>query len=124
MKTSFLSAFLIGSALTTSSLQLASADDTAGSSQGTSSGGSTNSAGTGAQAQRFERVREALAQLDLSDAQKEQIKQIRSSVTDRQERRQQIMAVLTEEQKAKLRQLIQEHRNGAAAGSSSDSGAN
>ena len=49
----------------------------------------------------------------LTDAQKDRIKQIRATVTDRKERRQQIMAVLTPDQKAKLKELIQEHRNEA-----------
>jgi Spy/CpxP family protein refolding chaperone len=51
-----------------------------------------------------------LAQLDLTDAQKAQIKQIVQSTTDKKERRQQIRAILTPEQKMKLRQLIRERR--------------
>jgi len=51
-----------------------------------------------------------LAQLGLSDEQKAQIKQIFQSTTDRKERRQQIKAILTPEQKMQLRQLIRERR--------------
>ena len=88
---------------------MAMADD------GTASGpsASTNGATTGAQAQRIERIKQAFAQLGLTDAQKEQIKQIRASVTDRKERREEILNVLTPDQKAKLRELRQEPGNGA-----------
>jgi Spy/CpxP family protein refolding chaperone len=51
-----------------------------------------------------------LAQLDLTDAQKAQIKQIVQGTTDKKERRQQIRAILTPDQKIKLRQLIRERR--------------
>ena len=54
-------------------------------------------------------------QLDLTDDQKAQIKHIRWTVTDREDRRKQILAVLTPEQKAKLKQMIREHRNGGEA---------
>ena len=56
-------------------------------------------------------MKEMLAQLDLTDTQKGQIKQIRATVTDRKERRQQIMAVLTQDQKAKLIQMFQQYRS-------------
>ncbi len=48
--------------------------------------------------------------LGLTDAQKQQIQQIRQSTTDKKERRQEIAAVLTPEQKAMIRQKIQERR--------------
>jgi Spy/CpxP family protein refolding chaperone len=54
-----------------------------------------------------------MTQLGLTDAQKDQIKQIRATVADRQQRHQQIMSVLTPEQKTKLQELRQEHRNGS-----------
>ncbi len=54
--------------------------------------------------------REAFEQLDLTDAQKAQIKQIRDDTQPGRERRQQIMAVLTSEQRDKLKQLIEQHR--------------
>jgi Spy/CpxP family protein refolding chaperone len=44
-----------------------------------------------------------MQQLGLSDAQKAQIKQIRQSTPKGKERRQEIMAVLTPEQKAQLK---------------------
>jgi Spy/CpxP family protein refolding chaperone len=59
----------------------------------------TNTAGTtGQQRPHF------LRQLDLSDAQKAQIKAIVQSTPRGKERRQEILAVLTPEQKAQLKQ--------------------
>jgi Spy/CpxP family protein refolding chaperone len=87
------------------------------------SDGSTNGA-AGEQGQRGERWKAALAQLNLSDAQKEQIKQIRATVTDRKERRQQVLAVLTADQKAQLKALWQARRAQAGPGQASGSGAN
>jgi Spy/CpxP family protein refolding chaperone len=96
------------------------ADDTAASGQTATSSGSTSSAGASTEAssqgQKLERFKQVLATLDLTDAQKEQIKQIRTGTTDRQERHQQIMGILTPDQKAKLLEMIKEHRNGAQAG--------
>ncbi len=48
----------------------------------------------------------------------QQIKQIRATVTDKTQRRQQVMAVLTPEQKQKLIQILMQYRNsgGATAG--------
>jgi Spy/CpxP family protein refolding chaperone len=117
MKTSHLPLFLLGLALALLPPQLAMADNTTTAGQPAPAAGSTNS-GTGsapsaAQGERFEKFKELVAQLNLTDAQKDQIKQIRATVTDRKERRQQIMAVLTPEQKAKLKELIQERRSGA-----------
>jgi len=108
MKIPFLSLLLIGAALMVIPSQTVLADDSAASGQAAP----TNSAGTGTRAQRFERIKEAFAELGLTDAQKAQIKQIRTTVTDRKERCQEIMAVLTPEQKAKLRETIEEYRNG------------
>jgi Spy/CpxP family protein refolding chaperone len=72
------------------------------------------------QQQRAEKFKAALEKLNLTDAQKDQIKQIRASVTDRRERRQQIMAVLTPDQKEKLKEMIKERweatQSGATAG--------
>lgn len=49
-----------------------------------------------------------LRQLDLSDAQKAQIKRIIQNTTRGRERRQEILAVLTPEQRAQLKQDIQQ----------------
>ncbi|HEV3272248.1 MAG TPA: hypothetical protein VGZ93_08725 [Candidatus Methylacidiphilales bacterium] len=111
MKISLLSLFLAGAALTAIPLQRVSADDGTTSGQTASPGDSTNSAGNGAQGQRLERFKHVLAQLDLTDAQKAQIRQIRASVTDRKERHRDIRAVLTPEQKVKFRELLREYRN-------------
>jgi Spy/CpxP family protein refolding chaperone len=115
MKTSLFSLWLIGGTLAALPLQTAPADDTTSSGPSMPSGASTNS-GAAASGRRLERFKQAFAQLGLTDAQKEQIKQIRASVTDRKERREQIMNVLTPDQKAKLRELIEAHRNGAPSG--------
>jgi Spy/CpxP family protein refolding chaperone len=113
MKTSFFGLILAGAALLVVPLQAVVADDDGTTGQASSSG-STNSGET--QAQRIERLKQALTELGLTDAQMEQIKQIRASVTDRKERRQEILSVLTPDQKAKLRELIQERKNGAQSG--------
>jgi Spy/CpxP family protein refolding chaperone len=111
MKTSLFCLFLAGSALAAASLQMARADDattpdqTAGASNGAS--GTTP---TAEQMQRFERFKAALEALNLTDDQKAKIKQIRATVTDRKERRHEIIAILTPDQKAKLWQMIKEHR--------------
>jgi Spy/CpxP family protein refolding chaperone len=108
MKTSILPLFFAGVALMVLSPRTTLAD-------ATTSAGSTTSGSSGTQGERGERWRAALAALDLTDAQKAQIKQIRSTVTDRKERFEQIKAVLTPEQKAKLREMIQERRNSGSA---------
>ncbi len=119
MKTPFLYSFLAATTLTVLSMPTALLADAPATT------GSTNSAAAAAPAagqdQRMERFKEAMDQLDLSDAQKEQIKGIRATVTDRKERRQQIMAVLTPDQKAKLKELLPEH---AASGTTSAPSAN
>jgi len=56
----------------------------------------------------------ALKQLDLSDDQKAKIKGILSSEPAGKERREHIMAVLTPEQKEKLKAVIKAHRDGNA----------
>ncbi len=117
MKTSFFFLFLIGATLTALSAQTVLADDGALSGQAAPS----TTPADAQRAQRIERFKTAMAELNLTDAQKDQIKEIRANVADRMERRQQIMAVLTPDQKAKLRELIQEHRNGAQAGSGTPS---
>jgi Spy/CpxP family protein refolding chaperone len=115
MKSFFLCLFLVGSVLTTASLRMAVADDATAPATG-STNASSGTAPAEGQGERFEKLKAALAQLDLSDAQKEQIKQIRATVTDRKERRQEIFAVLTPEQRTKLWQMIQEHRNQTQGG--------
>jgi len=60
------------------------------------------SAGTAPQHPHF------FEQLGLSDAQKIQIKQIRQSTPKGKERRQEILALLTPEQKAQLKQDIEQ----------------
>jgi Spy/CpxP family protein refolding chaperone len=60
--------------------------------------------------QRGEKWKKAFAQLDLTEAQKSQIKQIRASTSPGKERRQQIMAVLTPAQKEKLVSMIKASR--------------
>jgi Spy/CpxP family protein refolding chaperone len=78
------------------------------SSSGTSAGsGDTSGAGNG---QRGGKWKEAFQKLDLTEAQKEQIKQIRTSTSPGKERRQQIMAVLTPAQKEKLVAMIKSNR--------------
>jgi Spy/CpxP family protein refolding chaperone len=80
------------------------------------SSGSTNAASAtapsedGGKGQRAEKLKAALEQLDLTDAQKQQIKQIRANTDPGKERRQQIMAVLTPDQKQKLISMLQEYR--------------
>ena len=85
------------------------------------SSGSTNAASAtapsedGGKGQRAEKMKAALEQLDLSDAQKQQIQQIRANTQPGKERRQQIMAVLTPDQKQKLISMLQEYRTQQAA---------
>jgi len=65
--------------------------------------------------QRAEKLKAALDQLDLTDAQKQQIQQIRGNTQPGKERRQQIMAVLTPDQKQKLKSIFQQSREKQAA---------
>jgi Spy/CpxP family protein refolding chaperone len=55
-------------------------------------------------------------ELNLTDAQKQQIKAIRKSGVDKKEKRQEIMAVLTPEQKAQLKELRKEWKASKEAG--------
>src|SRR5580658_4523065 len=88
------------------SFPCAVADDSTAS-QTTSTDGTNTGVTPG---QRLQRIKEVFAQLNLTDEQKQQIKQIRQTVTDKTQRRQQIMAVLTPDQKQKLRQFFQQYR--------------
>ncbi len=64
--------------------------------------------------QRAEKWKAAFDQLDLTDAQKTQIKQIRDNTQPGPDRRKQIMAVLTPDQKQKLIGILQQARAGQA----------
>jgi Spy/CpxP family protein refolding chaperone len=66
--------------------------------------------GTTGSAERGGKWREAFAKLDLTEAQKQQIQQIRTSTSPGKERRQQIMAVLTPAQKEKLVAMFKAYR--------------
>ena len=59
-------------------------------------------------------MKQAFEQLDLSNAQKAQIQQIRANTSRGKDRRHQIMAVLTPDQKAKLVSLIKARKAAAA----------
>jgi Spy/CpxP family protein refolding chaperone len=100
MKISFLPLFLIGAALTAIPLQSVLADDTAAPDQTAPADGS----GGGGHCHKGH-----FKGLDLTDAQKAQIKQIRATVTDEKERHQQIWAVFTPEQQAKLKAMHHHH---------------
>lgn len=66
---------------------------------------STNQPAVGDSSTPGGRMRFILGQLNLTDAQKMQIAQIRQNTTDHQQRRAAIMNVLTPEQRAKFQQL-------------------
>jgi Spy/CpxP family protein refolding chaperone len=111
MKTRFLS-LLVVIILTGAPLQVIVADDDTMTGQAAPATGSdTTGAGQG-QGERAGKWRKAFEQLGLTDAQKTQIKQIRASVPAGKERRQQIMAVLTPDQKVKLMQMVKAHQGG------------
>jgi Spy/CpxP family protein refolding chaperone len=118
MKASLLSILFVGAVFTALPTLMAMADDSATAAQPMSPDDSTNLAGdtttNQAKGDKRERFKEAMAQLNLTDVQKQQIEQIRSTVTDRKERRQQIMGVLTPDQKTKLWQMIQNYKSGQA----------
>jgi Spy/CpxP family protein refolding chaperone len=78
--------------------------------QSTNAPSATAPSGGDGNGQRGEKLKAALEQLNLSDAQKQQIQQIRANTQPGKERRQQIMAVLTPEQKQKLISMLQEYR--------------
>jgi Spy/CpxP family protein refolding chaperone len=122
MKTPFLYPFLAATALTVLSMPGALLADGPAPTGATNSGATT--APAGGQDQRMERFKEAMDQLNLTDAQKDKIKQIRATVTDRKERRQQIMAVLTVDQQAKLKELTQEHAGQTPSGAATAPSAN
>ena len=84
-------------------------------SSSTNAPAATTPSGGGGNGQRAEKMKAALEQLNLSDAQKQQIQQIRASTQPGKERRQQIMAVLTPDQKQKLISMLQQYRAGQAA---------
>jgi Spy/CpxP family protein refolding chaperone len=107
MKTSLMPLLFLGAALAALPLETVLADDTAASGQTTPS---DSTPGTGQNSHHG--FKKALAQLNLTDAQKQQIKQIRASVTDKKERRQQVWQVLTPDQQAKLKELRRERKEG------------
>lgn len=82
---------------------------TAPVSPSTSDGSGNDGAAGEGSGQHAGKWRQAFAQLGLSDAQKQQIQQIRTSTQPGKERRQQIMAVLTPDQKQKLRSMFQQN---------------
>jgi Spy/CpxP family protein refolding chaperone len=88
MKTYFLPLFLVGVSLVAAPSLRADNDATVDQSATATASGSTATApSTGQQGERMGRFKAALAQLDLTDAQKAQIKQIYTTVTDRKEDR-------------------------------------
>jgi Spy/CpxP family protein refolding chaperone len=117
MKITLLSFLLVGAALTALPLQTASGDDTTTPGQNPPSSGSPNSDDTApapkTHARHSGHRRHLFAQLNLSDAQKTQIKQIKATVTDHKERRHQIMALLTADQRARLKELRAEGKHKA-----------
>jgi len=80
---------------------------------GNNGGGGNGNGGANGGGQHMQQM---FAQLDLTDAQKQQLNQIRQTVTDRKQRREQIMNVLTPDQRAKFEQLRAEHKKGGGAG--------
>ena len=106
MKTSILFLLLAGTVIFSPAL-LAQDATSSGSTANLSAGAAATTVGNG---QRGEKWKQAFAQLDLTEAQKTQIKQIRASTSPGKERRQQIMAVLTPAQKEKLVSMIKASR--------------
>jgi Spy/CpxP family protein refolding chaperone len=101
-------------------LILATALPTLAQTTNATAGSATPSADAGAAAAgdaRREKFKEALAQLNLTDEQKQKIEQIRASTPRGKERRHQMMAVLNPEQKARLKQMFAAWRqtHGAAS---------
>ena len=111
MKNPLFCLLALGIGLATAPVSTAKADDTTNL-----AAGPTDSTGGDAQGERGERIRKAFAALDLTDAQKEQIKTIRANTQPGKDRRQQVMAVLTPEQKAKLMQMLQQYKSEKQAG--------
>jgi Spy/CpxP family protein refolding chaperone len=114
MKAHPLFLFLAGATLAISPLQTVRADDSSTQTDNTgdlSAGAPSTGSQSGAEpGERGGKWREAFARLGLSDTQKAQIRQIRASTSPGKERRQQIMAVLTPDQKEKLRQMVQSYK--------------
>jgi Spy/CpxP family protein refolding chaperone len=117
MKTSRLVLVAIGFASMALSLSSLRADDA-------STNSLAASAPTGDKAQRMEKMKAALAQLDLTEAQKAQIKQLFDTMPAGKERRQAIVAVLTPDQKAKLKSMFAERRSEMQDGGAATPGAN
>jgi Spy/CpxP family protein refolding chaperone len=112
MKISLLSLVLIGSALTLP-LQVIRADDTTTLNPTTpSTSGTTSDTGPCAGKHGWHKGKGKLfSKLDLSDAQKAQIKQIVATDKDPKERHAAIFAVLTPEQQAELKQFRGAHKH-------------
>jgi Spy/CpxP family protein refolding chaperone len=100
---------LVGSVLSFVSLQSAPADNTAAP----ASAPAATAPAAGGQGDHAAKFQAALAELDLSDDQKTKIQGIMSSMPAGRERRRAIAAVLTPDQKAKLKELIKAHREGS-----------
>jgi len=116
MKTRLFPVVILVTAVIMAPLPVILADDDMTSGPSEPATGSTSGTGTGAQGERGARWKAVFAQLDLTEAQKAQIKQIRANFPAGKERRQQIMAVLTPDQKAKLAQMLQQYRGEKQAG--------
>ena len=112
MKNPLFCLLALGIGLVSAPVSVAKADDTTNLAAGPTNG----AAATSPQGERGEKLKEAIDQLDLTDAQKQQIKTIRANTSPGKERRQQIMAVLTPEQKEKLKAMIQQHMSERQAG--------
>lgn len=113
MKTSLIPLFFVGAALIVLPARVALADAAPTPATGSTP---TPSEPTGGKGDRGEKLKAALAQLNLTDDQKAKIKDIFTNVTDHKERRQQIAAVLTPDQKQKLKATIHERREAQGKG--------
>ena len=60
---------------------------------------------------RQQRMQQMATELGLSDAQKQQMQDIRKNITDREQRRAAIMAILTPEQQTKMEQMRAQRQN-------------
>jgi Spy/CpxP family protein refolding chaperone len=107
MKKHLLCSLLAGVLLASPSLFAQEASP--GASTGSLSSGNGDAA-AGNDGQRVGIWRAVIEKLDLTDAQKEQIKQIRASTPPGKDRRHQIMAVLTTAQKEQLLAMIKAYR--------------
>ena len=114
--------FLLGTALAVNAISPLPADTSVLSappgnstaSDGTNTGAPNGQTGSGQRRQHI------LQLLNLTDAQKQQIKQIRASTTDKKTRRQEIWQILTPAQQQQLKQLRQQ-RQAAQNGDGSNS---